>query len=121
MARSATGVGTWFLLDAGQPQVPAGVTSVLAVALRAGYRAVLHDEDGDHGVQPLGLVLAPGGWVLVHLAPGGPAARSLAGVRTAAVVQRPVARPPGFDLAEWHRRYRLGVAPGPPRRSSHSS
>ena len=116
----AVAVEQWFLHDP-EPDpadaVPEAVTRALAVALASGWHAVLRDGDGDgdgEPVAPVGLVLAAEGWLLVHLAPHGPAVRALAGVRAVDVVQRPVRRPTGLDLAATWRQLRRTA---PPRRA----
>jgi predicted DNA-binding transcriptional regulator YafY len=122
LAQRAAALDAWFLHDPGPDAVagvPGTVTRQLAIALRAGCQALLRGPDGDEPVAPLGLVLGADGWHLVHLTSRGPAVRRLAGVTAADVVQRPVERPPGFDLADtWQALRSPGPAQDQPRAHS---
>jgi predicted DNA-binding transcriptional regulator YafY len=67
---------------------------------RVRLRYVRNDQASEREVDPLGLVLAAGDWYLVALRDGQRRTYRVSRVRSVDVLDEPVARPSGFDLAE---------------------
>lgn len=114
LAEQADALSTWFIQDpdawTGQ-RVPHGELRRLARAIRTRRRVELHlDAEPTITVEPLGLVLKAGSWILVVHGPASEQVIPLDGLRgTRLTAQRFTARP-GFSLSEfWNSRLADGL------------
>jgi predicted DNA-binding transcriptional regulator YafY len=104
-AGAAVGLDTWFLHDPGRPDTDPEQLRILARAIRSRVEVRLGPSACAPAevLRPLGLVLAAGAWLVVHLATDGPRIRAVTELGAPGVLGRRFTPPDDFDLGRFWR------------------